>query len=538
MEKIYVFGHKKPDTDSVTSAIGLSYLKNQLGLNTEARILGDINNETKFVLDYFKVDKPKYLNDVKLQVKDVNYHRDYFIDKDISVKEAYEYMTVNGITGVPIVDKDKNFISLITVKNITKTLINGDFNKLHTSYDNIIKTLLGEEILKVNNEIDGNITVASFRSTTFMSSIVLKKEDILIVGDRHSIIEYAVKSGVQLIIVTGNGEIKDEHLQIAKDNNVNIIRTSYDTFHTSKLIGLSNYVESLVEDGRPYTFDESDYYDEFVEKSTKLKHNNYPIVDKNNKCRGLIRMTDIDDKNRKKVILVDHNEEEQSAEGLDEAEIIEVVDHHKIGSISTNNPINFRNMSVGSSNTIIYYLYNESKIEIPDYIKGLMISGILSDTLVLSSPTTTELDKRVVERLSSELNLDYKKFAIEMFKAGTSLVGKTKEEIVNEDIKIFSTDDDKFGISQVFTLSFEEIENSKEEYINIIERIAKDKDYRMVIFLITDIINNGSYIYYTNNDKSLLELALNIDNLYQGYFIKGCVSRKKQVVPLIMEIMR
>ena len=538
MEKIYVFGHKKPDTDSVTSAIGLSYLKNQLGLNTEARILGDINNETKFVLDYFKVDKPKYLNDVKLQVKDVNYHRDYFIDKDISVKEAYEYMTVNGITGVPIVDKDKNFISLITVKNITKTLINGDFNKLHTSYDNIIKTLLGEEILKVNNEIDGNITVASFRSTTFMSSIVLKKEDILIVGDRHSIIEYAVKSGVQLIIVTGNGEIKDEHLQIAKDNNVNIIRTSYDTFHTSKLIGLSNYVESLVEDGRPYTFDESDYYDEFVEKSTKLKHNNYPIVDKNNKCRGLIRMTDIDDKNRKKVILVDHNEEEQSAEGLDEAEIIEVVDHHKIGSISTNNPINFRNMSVGSSNTIIYYLYNESKIEIPDYIKGLMISGILSDTLVLSSPTTTELDKRVVERLSSELNLDYKKFAIEMFKAGTSLVGKTKEEIVNEDIKIFSTDDDNFGISQVFTLNFEEIENSKEEYINIIERIAKDKDYRMVILLITDIINNGSYIYYTNNDKSLLELALNIDNLYQGYFIKWCVSRKKQVVPLIMEIMR
>lgn len=536
MKKVYIFGHRNPDTDSVTSAIALSYLKNEMGMNSEPRVLGEISKETKFVLDYFKVKVPKYLNDVKLQMKDLNYHKDLFIHKHTSLEDTYSYMLENNTTGVPIIGDNHEFISLITVKNIARGLISGDVTSLDTSYNNILKTLKGEEILKYDDEISGNILVASYRSTTFMSNIHLKKDDILIVGDRHSIIEHAVESGVKLLIIVGNGEIKEKHINIARENKVNIIRTSFDTFRTSRLINLTNYVSTLCTKERPYTVDQNDYYDDFLVKSSKLKFNNYPIIDKENKCQGLIRVTEITEKDRKKVILVDHNEESQSVMGLDEAEILEIVDHHKLGTIATNNPINFRNMSVGSTNTIIYYLYKENNIDIPNNIAGIMLAGILSDTLSLTSPTTTDIDKKVVEELSKKVKINYNDFALEMFKAGTSLKGKTKEEIINGDVKSFEVDDITFAVSQVFTLNLEEILKEKEEYLKIIENIAKIKEYPLFILAITDIMKNGSYIFYNESAKEILEEAYNVPNFEQGHYIDGFVSRKKQIVPAIMEV--
>lgn len=536
MEKIYIFGHQKPDTDSVTSAITLSYLKNKLGFNTEPRVLGELNNETKFVLNIFCVKPPKILDDVKLQIKDLNYHKNFYINKNSSIKETYEYMSNKGITGTPIVDDNQKFVGLVTEKDIVKHLINDNFNYLSTSYTNLLNTLEGEKILYFDEQINGNLIAAAYRSTTFLNNVELNKNSILIVGDRHSVIEYAVNNSVKMIIVVGDGEIKEEHLKTANDNKVNIIRTSYDTFHTSKLIGLSNYIETIIPNDRPYTFDENYYYDDFVVKTNKLKHNNYPIIGKKGICKGLIRITEINEKRRKKVILVDHNEFEQSAEGLDEAEIIEVVDHHKVGDISTNSPINFRIMTVGSTNTIIYHLYQENNIAIPVPMAGLMLSGILSDTLALTSPTTTELDKEVVKKLASKLKMDYHKYALDMFKAGTSLHGKTVEEIITEDIKTFQVDDEKIAVSQVFTLNYEEILNKKEEYLEYIEKLAIDKDYKVVILLVTDIIRNGSYIFYTRSDQELLETAFNRENLEEGTYLDGYVSRKKQIVPLIMEI--
>lgn len=536
MEKIYIFGHQKPDTDSVTSAITLSYLKNKLGYNTEPRVLGEINNETKYVLNYFNVKIPKLLDDVKLQIKDLNYHKNLFIKGTSSVKEAYEYMINQGITGTPIVDNNQKFMGLITVKNIVKHLISDDFDKLKTSYTNIVNTLDGEEILHFDDEIDGDLLVAAYRSTTILNNVSFSKNTILIVGDRHSVIEYAVENGVKLLIVVGGNEIKKEHLEIAEKNHVNVIRTNYDTFHTAKLIGLSNYISNIIPSDRPYTFDENFYYDDFIMKTNKLKHNNYPVIGRNGICKGLIRITEITEKNKKKVILVDHNELEQSADGLNEAEIIEVVDHHKIGDISTNSPINFRIMTVGSTNTIIYHLYLENNVTIPIQIAGLMLSGILSDTLALTSPTTTSIDKEVVTKLSEMLNIDYNAYSLNMFKAGTTLKGKTLEEIVTEDIKSFQVDDDKFAVSQIFTLNYEGILNNKEKYIEFIDKMAKDRDYKLVVLVVTDIIKNGSYILYTKDDQELLESAFNREDLTEGMYFDGLVSRKKQIVPKIMEV--
>ena len=538
MEKIYIFGHQKPDTDAVTSAITLSYLKNKLGFNTEPRILGEINDETKYVLNYFHVKTPKILDDVKLQIKDLNYHKNFFINQKSSIKDAYEYMTDKGITGTPIVDDNQKFVGLITVKNIVKHLISDNYSFLETSYDNIINTLDGEELLRFDDEIVGELLVAAYRSTTILNNIELNRNNILIVGDRHSIIEYAVESGVKLIIIAGNGELKPEHLEIAKKNGVNIIRTGLDTFHTAKLIGLCNYIKTIIPSDRPYTFDENYYYDDFVVKTNKLKHNNYPVIGKNGICKGLIRITEINEKRRKKVILVDHNESSQSVEGLEEAEIIEVVDHHNVGDISTNNPINFRIMTVGSTNTIVYHLYQENNIEIPNSMAGLMLSGILSDTLAFTSPTTTQLDKEVVSRLASRLDIDYHKYVLDMFKAGTSLESKTIEEVVTSDIKSYQVDDEKIAVSQIFTLNYEEILNNQNEYLNYIEKMAVDREYRLVIVLVTDIIKNGSYIFYTRKDQELMETAFNNDNLTEGTYLDGCVSRKKQIVPQVMEVIR
>lgn len=538
MEKIYIFGHKNPDTDAVTAAMTLAHLKNELGYNAEARILGTINKETEFVLNHFKMKEPPYLNDVKLQIKDLNYHKNCYLNQHTSIADVYSFMVNKNITGVPIVDDNKKFIGLVTVKTIFKDMFQADQTLLNTSLDNIVDVLKAEILNKADDEINGHILAATYRSTTFLENEELYDDSVLIVGDRHSVIEYAVNEGIKLLIIVGNNEIKDEHLKIAKKNKVNVIRTKLDSFHTAKIIGLSNYIGNLVENNDIETFDENDYYDDFLIKSGKLGHNNYPVIDKKGTCHGLIRITDIIKKNKKKCILVDHNEEEQSVLGLDEAEILEIVDHHKIGDLTTNQPINFRNMTVGSTNTIIYLLYKESKTEIPYEIAGLMISGILSDTLALTSPTTTSYDKDAVTSLSKILGIDYKKYAHSMFKAGTSLAGKSKEEIVNTDIKVFPVDGKKLAISQVFTLDYEEILSEKAEYIKIIETMKKDREYDLILLCITDIMANGSYILYSKDDEENISLAFNINDLEEGYFLPGVVSRKKQLLPNIMSIIK
>jgi len=535
MNSIYIFGHKKPDTDSVTAAISLSYLKNQLGYKTTPRILGHANLETKFALDYFHVNEPKYLNDVKLQLKDVNYHKGYFMEKSSSIEKAFNLMHDNGLTGLPVVDSKKKFLGLITIKDLAKEVVSGNFEKLNTSYDNILNTLKAKEILRFDDEIKGNLIVASYRSTTFLENVNLTEDNILIVGDRHSIIEYAVNSKVKMVIIVGDGDIKEHHLQTAKKNHVNIIKTSFDTLHASKLISYSNYLENILVNSRPVSFEENDYVDDFLEINNKLKHTNYPILNKKGICLGMLRLTDLNEKNKKKVILVDHNEKMQSVDGIEDAEILEIIDHHNLGNLTTSIPINFRNMAVGSTNTIIYQLYKENNVVIPKEIAGMMLSGILSDTLLLKSPTTTPIDKITVKDLEKIAQVDYETYGMELLKAGTSLKGKTKEEVLYNDFKIFTINDKKIGIGQIFTMNFEEIEKEKNEYIKLLNRVSENNNYHFVALFITDIIKNGSYVLYSEKAQNILEIAYSKEKFNQGQYLEGCISRKKQIVPFVID---
>ena len=535
MEKIYIFGHQNPDTDAVCSAISLSYLKNKQGLNTEARVLGHISKETKFALNYFNVKEPKYLNDVKLQLKDLEYHKNLYIDENESIINTYNYLIEKGVTGTPVTCDKNKYKGIITIQNIAKELIKGDFNKLDASYDNIVNALNGEKILKFDDSIKGEILTASYKSATFINSVNLNKDSVLIVGDRYSIIQNAIENKIKLLVITGDGKISDEHLLNAKENKVNIIRTSYDSFYTSKLIGLANSAKTIINDDVSKIFHENDYYDYFKEATKKLKHNNYPILNNKGDCLGLLRVTDIIKKNKKKVMLVDHQEIDQSVDGLDEAQILEIVDHHKIGNINTATPINFRNMIVGSSCTIIYTMYKESNTQIPKDMAGIMLSGILSDTLCLQSPTTTDIDKEAVENLSKIANVNYKDYALEMFKEGTSLEGLTKYQIIKNDFKIFPKGDKKFAVGQVFTLDKDRIFNELDEYLQILEEIKKQEGYSFIIILVTDIIKNGSYLLFTKEAKNILEFAYNVKDIKQTQYIDNLVSRKKQILPLILE---
>lgn len=535
MEKTFIFGHHNPDTDSVCSAIALSYYKNKLGFNTEPRILDEINKETEYVLNYFDVSEPAYLDNVKLQIKDIYYHKNFFMKETDSIKKVYDFLLKKSITGLPIVNDKQEFVGLITLKMILNRSFGGNLRKLNTSYDNILEVLNAREVLRFSDKVKGEVLVGGYRSMIFVNEIELSSNDILVTSNRPMIINYAINEGIKNIVVVGPQELDEECYENAKENKVNIFRTEYDTFYTIKLISLANFAKCFCDTKRVTCFKEDDYYNDFVDISKKLKYNNYPVIDDDNKCLGLLRLTDLDNVNKKKVILVDHNESGQSVMGLRQAEIVEIVDHHKIGDLTTNNPINFRNMAVGSTNTIIYQLFKEKNMEIPKDIAGLMLAGILSDTLILKSPTTTEYDKYAVKELTKIADVDYEKFGIDMFKAGTSLKGKTKEEIINTDIKSFNFDDEtRYAVSQIFTLDIDSIMKDIDSYIKLIENMKEKGDYKFIVVAITDILKNGSYFIFTESGKEIIKAGYATTDISEGMYIDGQVSRKKQIVPALI----
>ena len=527
-----IFGHKTPDTDSVCSAIALSHLKNKLNEPSKAYILGDINKETAFVLKYFNVSVPEILDNVKIQIKDLNFERVKPFTKNKSVHFAYFHMNENKLRTLPIVDEENNLCGLITMKDIAMSLINTDQHYLCTSYDNIIETLLGKSILKFDEIIKGYVIVAAFEEKTLRKSDIVNENSIVITGDRYDVIKYAIESKVRLIIVTGDLEVTDELIEMAIKNKVNIIGTAYHTYYTAKNISLAKYVDDIMKKNDIMLFSEEDYLNDCKEDIEQSKHSKFPIISKDKKYLGLLSRSHLINPKRKKVILVDHNEMNQSADGIEEAEILEVIDHHKIGDIKTSIPISFRNTPVGSTSTIIFQMYRENNVEISKDIAGLILSGIISDTLLFKSPTTTERDKYAVNELLKIVDLDLHEYAMDMFRAGTSLEGKTLEEIIYQDFKKFNLVYKNVGISQVFTLDINEIMNRKEEFVKLIDDITSDK-YYLIIMAVTDIVNEGSYIFYTSSKEKLVRMIFEED-VHQGIYIDKCISRKKQIVPKVI----
>ncbi|QZY56196.1 putative manganese-dependent inorganic diphosphatase [Crassaminicella profunda] len=528
----FIFGHKNPDTDSVASTITFSYLKNQLGKSTIPCVLGNINKESEYVLNYFHQPTPTLIENVKTQVKDLNYDKIATISPDSSILSAYQLMGNSNQRMLPVVDENNKLLGIITMKDIAMGLIQGDFYHLHTSLSNIIDALNGKLLTGKNKIVKGNISVIAFYYKTIKDS--LNEEKIIIVGDRYDIIEHAIHSDVKLIIVTGNKEVPNHYLNLAREKDISIISVPIDTYTTSKLINQCNYISSIMKKSGIIKFHEYEYLEDVKEEIINTNHINYPIVDDQNTFLGFINRKHILKPGRKKVILVDHNEYSQSAEGLNEADVLEIIDHHKLGDICTTSPINFRNMPVGSTCTIIHQIFKEQNIDIPYNMAGILLSGILSDTLFFRSPTTTNLDKQSIAELNVILNLDIEKFAMEMFKAGTSLEGQSIEEIFYKDFKEFVLEGQKAGIGQVFTLDIEDVLNRKEEFIDFIDKVHHNKDYFLTLLLITDLLKEGSYLLFKCNHHTFMASTFGVSSK-QGVFAKNILSRKKQVVPKISE---
>lgn len=535
MDEIFVFGHKNPDTDSVCGSIAVAHLKRELGLNANPYILSEINKETEFVLNKFNVEKPAFLNDVKVKIKDILYHKEYFMDETDSIYKTYNFMNKAGITGIPIVDDKKKFIGYVSLKEIASEMIVNFTNKLKCSFDNIVNTLQSEKFIKFDNVIEGNIVSATFDAHTFKEQVELNNDSILIIGDRKDIIDYAIEKHVRLIVLVGNIPLSQEYEEKLKNAKINIICTSFSSFKVVRLITLANEIKSIKRQENAICLEETDYLTDFIDISNETKHTNYPIVSKNGNCHGMLRLIDTNEFNRYKVILVDHNEKKQSVVGLDEAEILEIIDHHNMSGINTKMPINFRNMSVGSVCTIVYYLYKENNILIPKDIAALLMSGIISDTLLLKSPTTTDYDKEVLHKLSILTGINTDEYGMDLLKSGINNDGLSIKDIIYKDFKSYNCNGKKIGIGQVMTTDFSEFENNINDYVKVLDEIAEN-DYEVMALFVTNILTNNSYVIYNTNSENIIKNAYDLTEIKQGYMLENVLSRKKQILPNLISV--
>ena len=530
----YIFGHKSPDTDTVCSSIALSYLKNALGDNTEAKVLGNINNETKYVLDYFKVSIPDYLNDVRVRIKDINFDREAFILENKSIAEAFSLMQKQNITAIPLVDEEKKLSGYVTLKELARYLINSKREVVDTTLENVVSTLDAKVLVSNSDKVAGKVVLVSGSDESFEKSITLSQEDIVIVGNRENILEKAIKAKVNLIIIPLDASISQKYIDMAHENGVSIIVSKFDSFHVATRIALSNYIKSININKSPVTVLIDSYYTDFKTMSHKVNHTNYPVIDNKGECLGLIRLTGPNEYEKQKVILVDHNNLAQSVDGIEEADILEIIDHHNLGAIGTSVPINFRSKPVGSTSTMIYDLSRECDVKIPKDMAGLMLSAILSDTLLLTSPTTTEVDRIVAKALAGIALLDADKYGLDMLKAASSIAGMSVEELIKSDFKTFVIEGKNLGIGQIMTLDFDSIKENIDEYVNKLDEMV-NTNYNVVVIFVTDIIRKGSYVIYNSKAEELVKDSYGLQDVYQGVFIPGMVSRKKQMLPSIME---
>ena len=534
MKPVYVFGHKHPDTDAVCAAISLANLKNELGVKSEPKVIGPISRETEFVLNYFGVKKPSYLNDVKVQVSDIKYVKKAYINENDSILNAFNLMHDLDITAIPIIDDKKMLTGYVTLKNMAIYLITNNRRYVNTSMDHLLNALNAKSLTKFKDTFEGNISSVTFSSDTFMKEEKLDDKSIIIVGDRYKIIEYAINSKVELIILSGNMTLPFELLTKAKKNKVSIISSKYSSFELCNRLSLANYIKTINETPNPVTLDVSSYYSDFLVMARKLNYTNYPIINKKHECIGLLRVTDVANYEKKKVILVDHNNYEQSVDGLAEADILEVFDHHNIGNIGTNNPIYFTGRPVGCTCTIIYDKYKEEKVKVSKEMAGIMLSAIISDTLLFTSPTTTAKDKEYAEELAKIAKVDIESYGTEMFKAAGSIEGLTPSELINGDFKAYNINDKNYGVACITTLEFDKINSQMSEYVAILDEMCQ-KDYAAVLVFVTNIVKQGSYVIYNSASEDLVSSAFDLKNVKEGTFIKGVVSRKKQMIPPIMK---
>lgn len=537
---VYVIGHKNPDTDSICAAIAYAALKRKItGQDYREKRCGQVNPETQFVLDRFGVNAPSYISDVRTQVKDIEIRKVEGVSQKISLKKAWTILGENQIVTLPIVGKENHLKGLITIGDIAKAYMDvydsEILSKAKTSFSNIVETLEGEMITGDISECleEGKVLIAAANPDLMENYI--EKGDIVILGNRYESQLCAIEMEAKCIIVCDGANVSRTITKLAEARGCTIISTPFDTYTVARMVNQSMPIEYFMSTEGITIFTEDDYLDDIREVMAKKRHRDFPIIDKHEKLVGMISRRNLLGARKKKLIMVDHNELGQAVEGIDEAEIMEVIDHHRIGNIETVNPVYFRNQPVGCTSTIIYQMYQENNIEITPEIAGILCSAILSDTLVYRSPTCTPLDKVAAENLARIAGIDVEEYAKEMFAAGSNLRDKSAEEIFYQDFKKFSAGEVTFGVGQITSMSTDELENIKQKLVPYMEKAASLHGVQMIFFMLTNILDESTELLFQGeNVEEVLMQAFHSEEPGESLYLKDFVSRKKQLIPVIV----
>ena len=541
--KIYVVGHKNPDTDSICSAIAYAALKKELtGKHYVARRAGRLNEETQYVLEYFGVKVPKLLSDLRVQVRDVDLRRAENLNGSVSIKTAWAQMKELNIKTLPI-GRNNKLEGLITVGDIARSYMDVyDSNILarsKTQYRNIASTIDGKIISGNEHSYVSKGKVAIAASSRQLMSDFVDEDDLVILGDRIEEQQLAIDINVSCMVVCGDARIPNEILKQAKEKEIVVIASPHDTFTVARLINQSIPVRHFMTKDELITFYPKDYVDDVKEVMARKKYRDFPVVDINGDFQGFISRRRLLNCRKKQVILVDHNEESQAVDGIEQADVLEIIDHHRLNSIQTIGPVVFRNQPVGCTATTIYQMYQEYNKPVNPVIAGLLCSAIISDTLLFRSPTCTLLDEDAAKELAEIAGINMKELAQAMFKAGSNLQGKSAEEICFLDFKQFTVNDTVFGVGQVNSMSAKELTEIKTQVESELDKIRQNHRLDMIFFMLTNIMTESSELLCVGpeaREKAISAFDLNgkSDTLY----LKGVVSRKKQLVPAIVEALQ
>ena len=535
-KKVFVIGHKNPDTDSICSAIAYAALKNKTddGVFVPKRA-GEVNNETKYVLDFFDVETPEFIGHVGTQVKDVEIKPTPSLNEGISLKNAWNKMRDLRESTMPIVN-DGVLEGIISVKDIATANMDIYETRIlaisHTKYTNVLDAIDGTMIVGDSEEeiTKGKILIGAANPDLLENYV--EDGDMLLTGNRFENQLCGIEMNAGCIVVCTGAPISKTIQKLAKENNCKIISTPHDTLMVARLISQSAPVRYFMKKDHLITFSREDFISDIRDTLAKIRHRDFPVLDRDGKYCGMLSRRSLLNMDNKKIILVDHNEKGQAVDGIDEAEILEIIDHHRLGSMETALPVFFRNQPVGCTGTIIYDLYQENNVEVDKKIAGLLCSAIISDTLMFRSPTCTPKDKKAAEELAKIAGIEIQEHAEKMFRAGSSLADKTPEEI----FKKFSGNDKNFGAGQISSMDKTELEQLRPKIAAYMEGAVKEGE--MLFFLLTNILTESSDLVFAGEGaKELVETAFG-EPEENWVHVPGLVSRKKQFVPSVLHVLQ
>lgn len=536
--KIYVIGHKNPDTDSICSAIAYADIKNRMntGHKYAAKRAGQINEETEYVLKRFGVEAPGYLSDVGTQVKDMEIRETPGVSSSISIKDAWAIMKESSAVTLPITKEDGQLEGLITTGDIAKSYMDAHDNyflsNARTQYRSIANTVEGKVVTGNPHGyfMKGKVVIGAAHPDKLGE--ILEEDDLAILGDRYEDHKCAIEQNVSCMIVCNHAEVSEDIQKAAEKNQCVIIQSTLDTFSVARLINQSIPVKHIMKKDNLITFQTDDFTDNIKDIMVKNRHRAFPVVNKHGKYIGTVSRRNLLGMKKKQLILVDHNEKSQAVDNIDAAEILEIVDHHRLGSLETLQPIMFRNQPVGCTATILYQMYVERGLEIKPQIAGLLCAAIISDTLMFRSPTCTAADKMAAGALALMAGIHIEEFAKEMFTAGSNLKGKTTEVIFYQDFKRFTSDKVNFGVGQISSMDAQELHDLKKRLIPFMKHEYGKNGISMVFFMLTNILEESSEIIcFGEGSGRLVQESFEAREEDGGYILPGVVSRKKQLIP-------